>query len=156
MPPAGCNARAGRDDGPSADEAGGAAGGGEKNFPRKSTGASSQGFGPWAAGRGASGNTEKLSSTGLINTDTPGGNGANSNFCLLIQNKREVERLDGIEPTTPLWKSGVLPLNYSRKACDVRLYCGLRRVKPAQVKALEAMFSFGRLKGSALMWCYAG
>lgn len=26
-----------------------------------------------------------------------------------------MERVDGIEPTRPLWKSGVLPLNYTRK-----------------------------------------
>ncbi len=25
-----------------------------------------------------------------------------------------LERVDGIEPTIPLWKSGVLPLNYTR------------------------------------------
>ncbi len=24
-------------------------------------------------------------------------------------------RVDGIEPTTPAWKAGVLPLNYTRK-----------------------------------------
>jgi hypothetical protein len=28
----------------------------------------------------------------------------------------ELERVDGIEPTIPLWKRGVLPLNYTRKA----------------------------------------
>lgn len=27
-----------------------------------------------------------------------------------------MERLDGIEPTTPAWKAEVLPLNYSRAA----------------------------------------
>lgn len=26
-----------------------------------------------------------------------------------------MERVDGIEPTIPLWKSGVLPLNYTRE-----------------------------------------
>ena len=26
-----------------------------------------------------------------------------------------LERVDGIEPTIPLWKSGVLPLNYTRR-----------------------------------------
>ena len=51
-----------------------------------------------------------------------------------------MERLDGIEPTTPLWKSGVLPLNYSRRACGMRLYRGLRRVKPAPGKVNVAGF----------------
>ena len=68
----------------------------------------------------------------------------------------QLERLDGIEPTTPLWKSGVLPLNYSRKALGGTLYSGQRRVKPAQDKGEEALFSFGRVKGSVLQWCYAG
>jgi hypothetical protein len=28
---------------------------------------------------------------------------------------KSVVRVDGIEPTTPAWKAGVLPLNYTRK-----------------------------------------
>jgi hypothetical protein len=44
--------------------------------------------------------------------------------------KPAVERADGIEPTIPLWKRGVLPLNYARVAWGKFLGCvGL--VKPA-------------------------
>ena len=32
-----------------------------------------------------------------------------------------MERVDGIEPTIPLWKRGVLPLNYTRDNRDSAL-----------------------------------
>ena len=35
-------------------------------------------------------------------------------------NAREMEREMGIEPTSPAWKAGILPLNYSR-ALDVKM-----------------------------------
>ena len=40
-----------------------------------------------------------------------------------------MERVDGIEPTIPLWKSGVLPLNYTRRH-GWQLRARLRAVKP--------------------------
>ncbi len=33
---------------------------------------------------------------------------------ILVETRRRLVRLDGIEPTTPAWKAEVLPLNYSR------------------------------------------
>src|SRR6185369_17942190 len=42
----------------------------------------------------------------------------------------KLERAGGIEPPRPVWKTGVLPLNYARKAR--RKFCaGLQTVKPA-------------------------
>ena len=43
--------------------------------------------------------------------------------------KRKVERVDGIEPTIPLWKRGVLPLNYTRDGHE-HILPGIRPVKP--------------------------
>jgi hypothetical protein len=40
-----------------------------------------------------------------------------------------MERLDGIEPTTPAWKAEVLPLNYSRE-WGAELLHALLSVKP--------------------------
>lgn len=40
-----------------------------------------------------------------------------------------LERVDGIEPTIPLWKRGVLPLNYTRDGAD-HIRPGIRPVKP--------------------------
>ena len=35
--------------------------------------------------------------------------------CLAIATgQKNMERADGIEPTRPAWKAGVLPLNYAR------------------------------------------
>ena len=66
-----------------------------------------------------------------------------------------MERLDGIEPTTPLWKSGVLPLNYSRKALGQPFTTG--SAGSSQLRFQQSNhFSGGRLKGSVLEWCYAG
>lgn len=44
-----------------------------------------------------------------------------------------MERVDGIEPTRPLWKSGVLPLNYTRLA-----WGKIRRIRIAVKPALGA------------------
>ena len=33
---------------------------------------------------------------------------------LCLRCERRLVRVDGIEPTTPAWKAGVLPLNYTR------------------------------------------
>ncbi len=42
-----------------------------------------------------------------------------------------MERVDGIEPTIPLWKRGVLPLNYTRKG-GLTLFEVAADVKPAR------------------------
>lgn len=41
----------------------------------------------------------------------------------------ELVRADGIEPTRPAWKAGVLPLNYARVA-QRELHRSRRPVKP--------------------------
>jgi hypothetical protein len=41
-----------------------------------------------------------------------------------------LERVDGIEPTIPLWKRGVLPLNYTRGAASAASGGGREGVKP--------------------------
>jgi hypothetical protein len=38
-------------------------------------------------------------------------------------------RVDGIEPTTPAWKAGVLPLNYTRRNEPVKWSCTGSAVK---------------------------
>ena len=35
--------------------------------------------------------------------------------CSTAELRRRIERVMGIEPTSPAWKAGVLPLNYTRK-----------------------------------------
>lgn|GEM_PF-2909751 len=35
--------------------------------------------------------------------------------------RRILERVMGIEPTRPAWKAGILPLNYTRIACFLRV-----------------------------------
>jgi hypothetical protein len=55
-----------------------------------------------------------------------------------------VERVDGIEPTIPLWKRGVLPLNYTRGGKTIQER--LPEVKPWPKRETEArrinLFSF--------------
>ena len=47
--------------------------------------------------------------------------------------KNDLERVDGIEPTIPLWKRGVLPLNYTRdaEADTFALACGRSSLRSA-------------------------
>ena len=37
------------------------------------------------------------------------------------RNHKTMERVAGIEPTPSAWKAEVLPLNYTRKACELTL-----------------------------------
>ncbi len=63
-----------------------------------------------------------------VATSLAGGCSA-SRVTLRVCRLRGMVRADGIEPTRPLWKSGVLPLNYARMA-----QCGELRARPASVK----------------------
>ena len=47
-------------------------------------------------------------------------------------------RVDGIEPTTPVWKTGVLPLNYTRLIHkNLILYCNGQAWNSKNFKTLE-------------------
>jgi hypothetical protein len=48
--------------------------------------------------------------------------------------QRSMVRLEGIEPSIPLWKSGVLPLNYSRETS-----AALRERRRGQASAKTAI-----------------
>ena len=38
-------------------------------------------------------------------------------------------RLGGIEPTTPLWKSGIMPLNYKRRSTEAEVLFRINSIK---------------------------